>query len=82
MTNFLWKVIQLTIIIAVTCWVIYMDFNRNGLVTGLFAAGIAWVLTVLPLWLFGRIRRKLRADKGRVLARNETTQEDVDLLGP
>lgn len=82
MSNFIWKLLQLVIIAAVVCWLIYDKAPGSGLAHGVVAVGAAWLLTVFPFWIIGIIRRYWRRRQTRVLRRNHAPEQDVDLLGP
>jgi hypothetical protein len=91
MTQLLWRLLQLSIIAAVVCWMIYMGFDHGGLSTGLIAVGVAWLLTTFPLivWLWFVRRRNRGAPiipgarrRSGVVGRDKTPQRDLDLLGP
>lgn len=81
-TNFLWKTLQLTIIIVVVCWLIYDKAPGSGFAHGVLAIGVAWLLTVLPLWLVGQARRYWRVGRPRIFSRDEAPKQNIDLLGP
>lgn len=87
MSDWLWRVLQAAIVIAVGWWFIYMDFQKNyGLVPVLLGVGAAWLLTVLPLkiwlWFLDRRNRGAIVSPGphRTVRRDESAEHDLDLL--
>lgn len=87
MSDWLWRILQAAIVIAVGWWMIYMKFTNNGILIGLVGVGAAFILTVVPLkiWLWLLERRDGRAivpppRSARVVSRDEPTEHDLDLL--
>lgn len=82
MSDFLWKLLQFGIVAGVICWLIYEKAPGGGLAYGVFALGVAWLLTIFPFWLIGKTRRGWRRGKARILARYHAPEQNIDLLGP
>lgn len=84
LTDWLWRILQMAIIILAGWWMIYMQFTTSGIVIGLFGLGVAWLLTVLPfkiaLWLHqyrrhrGLAARSTSVERG--LARNDAADHE------
>lgn len=65
MKDWLWRILQMAIIIVAGWWMIYMKFTTSGIVIGLFGLGVAWLLTVLPFKIYlWWLRRKNRRHGG------------------
>lgn len=82
MSDWLWRILQMSIVAAVVCWSIYDKAPGSPLAHGVVGIMVAWLLTTFPVWLFGRVNRYRLRRKSRILARNQPPQRDFDLLGP
>lgn len=81
MSDWLWRLLQLAIIIGVVCWSIYDNAPGSGLAHVIVGIIAAWVLTVLPFWLFGKVRRYWRRRQARILASDQPAHHGADLFG-
>lgn len=79
MIDWLWKLLQTAIVGAAMCGNIYFGWTPNGLLAGLMGVGAAYVLTVLPFLLIGRVRRYLARPNGAI-GRNKPAHHRLDLL--
>jgi hypothetical protein len=77
--DFLWRLLQASIIAAVMCGNIYWRWTPNGFLAAMLGVGVAYVLTILPFILIGRIRRYLIRPSGAI-GRNEAAQHRLNLL--
>jgi hypothetical protein len=76
--DFLWRLLQASIVATVMCGNIYWGWTPNGLLAGLMGVGAAYSLTVLPLLLIGRVRRHL-ARSSRTLGRDQPAYHRLNL---
>lgn len=75
-TGWLIKAIQLTIMLAVAGSNIIWHWTPNGYMVGILAIGAAWALTVPPVVILDRFRRKRAARSKGIVKRQQSTELD------
>lgn len=76
--GWLMRAIQITIMLAIMGSNIRWNWTPNGYLAGMVGIGAAWVLTVPPVLIWDRLRRKPRPPVSRsVVKREQSTELDL-----
>ncbi len=75
--GWLMRATQLTIMLLIAGSNIMWHWTPNGYMVGIIAIGAAWVLTVPPVLIMDRLRRKRATRSQGIVKREQSTELDL-----